>query len=90
MADKEFDTSLLRFIGAELFFLLSMQVSREMYGKSYFSLGVVEKTNVDQIVLNTVGGNFEGLTFENLRPNERKPIGFEAPSSGKDKESARE
>jgi len=88
MTDETFENNLLRFISAELFFLISMQASREMYGKSYFSLGVVEKANVDQMVASTVGGNFSGLTPEKLRTSPpQNPIGFEGPKADGKKQS---
>jgi hypothetical protein len=37
---ETFDTNLLKLIAAELYFLLGMQTARELFGKSYFALGV--------------------------------------------------
>jgi hypothetical protein len=50
MAEENFDTNLLRWISAELYFLLGMQAAREMFGKSYFSLGAGERIAVDNAV----------------------------------------
>ncbi len=65
MSDKEqsYETKLLRLVAAETFFLCSMTASREMFGKSYFALGVAERQTVDQSVLNQIGGNFQALTL---------------------------
>jgi hypothetical protein len=64
MAEKDFETKLLRLVAAETFFLCSLNAAREMYGKSYFSLGVAEKQSLDQQVLSQIGGNFQSLTPE--------------------------
>jgi len=66
MADETFDTNLLRWIAAELYFSLGMQASREMFGKSYFSLGVDEKIAVNAAVGETVRGNYQGMTADFL------------------------
>jgi hypothetical protein len=39
MPDDKFEANLLKVIAAELYFSLGLQAAREMYGKSYFSLG---------------------------------------------------
>ena len=57
---EDFGENLLKMIAAELYFLLGMQASREMYGRSYFSLGAGEKQAVDQAVLGAVGGKLSG------------------------------
>jgi deoxyxylulose-5-phosphate synthase len=48
MAEEKFSDNLLRAIAAELHFLNGMTAAREMFGKSYFSLGLSEKIAVDQ------------------------------------------
>jgi hypothetical protein len=81
MPNGEFETNLLRMIAAELYFSLGMQASHEMYGKSYFSLGVGERAAVDQAVLGGVGGNYQALTADFLRGEVAKPpVGFQTPS----------
>jgi hypothetical protein len=67
MLDDSFDVNLLRWISAEIYFALSMQAAREMYGKSYFSLGVGEKAAVDQAVWGSVRGNYQATTPEFLQ-----------------------
>ncbi len=78
---NEFDTNLLRMIAAELYFSLGIQAAREMYGKSYFSLGVGEKAAVDQAVLAAVGGNYQAMTPDFLTgPATKPPVGFQTPT----------
>jgi hypothetical protein len=72
MAEENFDTNLLRWISAELYFLLGMQAAREMFGKSYFSLGAGERIAVDNAVGPSVKGNYQATTPDLL-------IGQEAP-----------
>ncbi len=77
MAEERFDENLLKLIAAEVFFLVGMQTSREMYGKSYFSLGVGEKGAVDQAVLANVGGNYRSITPEFLKTQSTpQAVGF--------------
>jgi hypothetical protein len=59
MAEK-FNDNLLRMIAAELHALTGLTAAREMYGKSYFSLGFGEKAAVDQAVIGMVGGQLSG------------------------------
>ena len=80
MANQEFDTALLRLIAAESYFLCSMSASRELYGKSYFSLGVAEKQAVDQTVLNAIAANLSSVTPEWLGVADPKQRGFRGPS----------
>jgi hypothetical protein len=81
MTDEKFETNLLRVVAAELYFSLGLQAAHEMYGKSYFALGVGEKAAVDQTVLAAVGGNYRAMTPEFLRGQASKPpVGFQAPA----------
>jgi hypothetical protein len=81
MAEEKFETNLFRLIAAEVYFSLGLQVSREMFGKSYFSLGNGEKAAVDQAVLAAVAGNYQVLTPEFLKAQAAKAIpGFQAQS----------
>lgn len=81
--DEEFLANLLKSISASMFFMAGMTAAREMYGKSYFSLGHAEKTALDQVVLGFVGSNFQSLTPEALRGRaSQQPVGFQAPSAG--------
>ena len=81
MAEENIETNLLRVIAAELYLSLGLQTAREMYGKSYFALGVGEKAAVDQAVLGAVGGNYQAMTPEFLKIQASKPpAGFQAPT----------
>lgn len=79
--DDQFNQNLLRLICAENFFLASMHASREMYGKSYFSLGVAEKQTVDQMVLSSIAGNFQLLTPQWFGAPTQGPTGFQPPDN---------
>jgi hypothetical protein len=90
MAEDTFDTNLLRWISSELYFSLGMQASREMYEKSYFSLGIAEKTAVDNAVGAAVRANYQAMTPELLTqvlapeppkaPPAKQPVGFQTPN----------
>jgi hypothetical protein len=79
MPDDKFETNLSRLIAAELYVLLGLQTSREMFGKSYFALGISEKQVVDQTVFGQVGANYQSLTPEMLAAQTAKPaVGFQS------------
>jgi hypothetical protein len=81
MAEENFETNVLRTIAAELYFLVGMTAAREMYGKSYFALGVIEKAAVDQAVLGGVASNYQAITPELLKAQTTKTTpGFQAPA----------
>ncbi len=71
----EFQTNLLRLIASEFYLLASLRTSKEMFGKSYFTLGLGEKNTVDQTVLQMVGGNYQNMTPEMLQ-RAGESIGF--------------
>ena len=84
MADESFSDNLLRAIAAELHLLTGMTAAREMYGKSYFSLGVGEKAAVDQAVLAMVAANYQWLTPESLAAQRgQQPMGFRVQPEGR-------
>lgn len=88
MADENFTDNLLRAIYAQLFFQSGLLAAREMFGKSYFALGVTEKIAVDQAVLGMVAGNFQSTTAESLVSQpDRQPMGFRVPSAAPKQES---
>src|SRR5690242_15151004 len=66
MADENFSDNLLRAVAAELHLLNRVTAAREMFSKSYFSLGMVEKATVDQTVMSMVAGNYQSMTPEAL------------------------
>jgi hypothetical protein len=85
MAQEDFLTNVARMIAASAFSLVSMQAARDMYGKSYFALGVGEKMAVDQVVFALVAANFQAVTPENLARQTTQPqAGFQVqpPKTG--------
>ncbi len=75
--DPDFAINLMRMIAAELHFANAVSVSREMFGRSYFSLGVAERIAVDQAVLGHVSANYSAITPAYLAEQQAKqPMGF--------------
>jgi hypothetical protein len=73
----EFQTSLMRMIAAELRLLNGLTVAREMFGKSYFALGVGERLAVDQAVSGTLAAMYQGLTKDYFAtPGSLERVGF--------------
>jgi hypothetical protein len=82
MAEEKFSDNLMRAIAAELHLLNGMTAAREMFGKSYFSLGLSEKIAVDQAVLAMVAANYQSLTAESLAAQKaQESMGFGVPTS---------
>ena len=76
MAEK-FDENLLRATVAQLQLLTTLTTAREMFGKSYFSLGAGERTAADEAAWRIIAANYQSLTREALAsqpPSE--PMGF--------------
>ena len=74
---EDFMTNIARMIAAT--YSASLQTAREMYGKSYFELGIGEKVTVDQMAFGTVAPNYQAVTPENLnRQTAQQPAGFQA------------
>jgi hypothetical protein len=81
MAEETFSTNVMRLIAAELHFQSVLSASREMFGRSYFSLGPIEKQSIEQTVIGIVANNFQTLTPEFLAGQEvREPMGFRVPT----------
>jgi hypothetical protein len=79
MAQENFTDNLLRAVVAQLHLLNGMTAAREMFGKSYFSLGGGEKATVDQTVFAMIAGNYQSLTPESLASQQaQQPVGFRA------------
>jgi hypothetical protein len=82
--DEQFAINLLRMTAACAYFQAGLAAAREMFGKSYFALGVQEKTTVDQAVIGNVQSTYHALTPELplLAQLAKQPIGFpiQAPS----------
>ena len=81
MALDLLEQTLLKLLCAESYFLCQMNASREMYGKSYFSLGFAEKQAVDQTVLGSVGAILSQITPEWLGVSDPRQRGFQVPNS---------
>lgn len=64
--DETYGENLARMCAAHLTFQSGLLAAREMYGKSYFALGVGEKVAVDRTVSEMTAGNYQALTVENL------------------------
>jgi hypothetical protein len=77
MSTDQFGANLLRAVVAEMHTLNLQTASREMFGKSYFSLGIGDKMAVDQVVLAIVSANYVAVTPEWLAgPPPPQPVGF--------------
>ena len=77
MAERDFGNNLMRMIAGELHVLNAMTAAREMFGKSYFSLGSWEKQSVDQALLGLAGSAYQMVTPEFLAGQaKREPMGF--------------
>lgn len=88
MPEEKFETNLLRMIVAELYSSLSLQVSRAMFGKEYFALGVGERATVDQAALAQVTANYQAITPDLLRTTPAgNPVGFQPVSEKAKNES---
>ena len=80
MALDPYEQTLLKLLCAETYFSCQMTASREMYAKSYFSLGVAEKQAVDQTVLGSIGAILSQITPEWLGVADPKQRGFQPPN----------
>ncbi len=83
MANNSFLTNVARMIAAELYASLNMQAAREMFGKSYFSLGVGEKAILDQAVFEMIALNYQAVTPERLDQKITQAVGFQSQSTPK-------
>ena len=81
MAEEDFLTNVARMIAATGISYLSLFASREMYGKSYFALGVGEKAIVDNAVFALVAGNYQSMTPENLKKQSTAGTGVPSPNA---------
>jgi hypothetical protein len=72
-------------IGAVLYQMLTHQTAREMFGKSYMSLGATEKLALDQTVFQMVASSYQAITPESLKSQQRhKPqAGFQTEPTEK-------
>ena len=65
MAER-FDENLLRATVAQLQLLTTLTAAREMFGKSYFSLGAGERIAADEAAWRMIGNNYQNLTLRRL------------------------
>lgn len=80
MTEEVFSDNLLRMIAADIHLLTTITAAREMFGRSYFSLGHAEKLAIDQTVLASLQGNYQAITPQFLASQVTKePMGFVAP-----------
>jgi hypothetical protein len=77
MGQNNFEVDLLRLLVAEIWFAISMKAARELYGRSYFALGVGERLALDQVVAATVGATYSEITPALLRPQSKRIAGFQ-------------
>jgi hypothetical protein len=78
--NAEYATNLMRYAASVAYAQFGLSVAREMFGKSYFSLGAQEKTAVDNASFGMVAANFQFLTAQNLTtPAVQSPVGFQSP-----------
>ncbi len=76
--NAEYTVRLIRWTASVAYAQFGLGVAREMFGKSYFSLGSHEKTAVDNAAFGMVAGNFQFLTAQNLTtPAATTPVGFQ-------------
>lgn len=73
------EVNLLKVIAASSYASLNLSVAREMFGKSYFALGQLEKTAAEQAAWGMLSGNFAQLTPELFATQLRPQVGFQAP-----------
>ena len=79
MAER-FDENLLRATVAQLQLLTTLTAAREMFGKSYFSLGAGERI-ADEAAWRMIGNNYQNLTREALASQQpSEPMGFHVPA----------
>lgn len=76
MSDEAFAINLMRATAASLQFQCQMTCAREMFSKSYFSLGLAEKGAVDQALFAHISMNFQALTPEFLGAGTTQQAGF--------------
>ena len=82
MAEENFNTNLMRMIAGQLHCLAGMTAAREMFGKSYFSLGLSEKAAVDQAVFAAMASNYQAITPTFLAAQQgQQPVGFGFPTA---------
>lgn len=79
----DYETNLVRVQTAVAHAQLAMTIAREMFGKSFFALGVQERSIVDGHVVPMIGHYYGMLSPEGLQQQVRPAMGFQsgAPAS---------
>lgn len=85
MPEELFSDNLLRMISAVLYQILTQQTAREMFGRSYMSLGAAEKVTLDQTVFQFVASSYQAITPDTIRTQQQhKPqAGFQPQPTDK-------
>lgn len=75
--DEKFAINLLRMIAAQMALQNALSVSREMFGRGYYALGVGEKQAVEQAVFGALAANYQQITAAFLEGQQaQQPMGF--------------
>jgi hypothetical protein len=75
--EDQFTENLLRALLAHAMLANAMTAAREVFGKSYFSLGLPERAAVDQMVRGFVGSDYHAITPGYLAEQQpHPPMGF--------------
>jgi hypothetical protein len=89
MAHESCEIDLMRLLIAEIWFGLSMKAARELYGRSYFSLGMMEKFALDQTMASMVGSHYCALGPHFPQPHPpRQIVGFQPQSALRQRETS--
>jgi hypothetical protein len=84
MAQGSGDIDLMHLLIAEIWCGISMKAARELYGRSYFSLGMGEKFALDQMLASMVATNYCALTPRlTSPPPPRSAAGFQPESAAR-------
>lgn len=62
MPEEDFQSNLLKMIAASAYSGFCLAASRELFGKSYYALGLVEKEACDRTALGQVLTNYREIT----------------------------
>lgn len=80
MSDANYPTDLLRLVASQLYLQNLLTVSRDMFGKPYFALGLGEKDAVDKTTLQHIDLIYRYIGPDFFRrPEPSNPVGFGIP-----------
>jgi len=74
-----FDTNLFRLTAAAASTLVTLAVARELFGKSYFALGIAERAIVDRNAFEIVAAQYQSMTPERFGGTPSGTMGFQPP-----------